>query len=67
MSYGLSLSLLAGVVTIIYALFSIKWILNQPVGNSRMQEIASAIQDGASAYLARQYRTIAIVGIIILT
>ena len=66
MSYGLSLSLLAGVVTIIYALFSIKWILNQPVGNSRMQEIASAIQDGASAYLARQYRTIAIVGIIIL-
>jgi K(+)-stimulated pyrophosphate-energized sodium pump len=66
MSYGLSLSLLAGVITIIYALFSIRWILKQPVGNSRMQEIASAIQDGASAYLARQYRTIAIVGIIIL-
>ena len=66
MSYGLSFSLLAGAITIVYALFSIKWILKQPIGNSRMQEIASAIQDGASAYLARQYRTISIVGVIIL-
>ena len=66
MSYGLSLSLLAGIITIIYAMQSIKWVLKQPIGNSRMQEISSAIQDGASAYLARQYRTISIVGVIIL-
>ena len=51
MSTGILFSVLAGVITIFYSLASIRWILNQPVGNKRMVEIASAIQDGASAYL----------------
>ena len=55
----------AGIISIIYGFFTGRNILNSSSGNSKMVEIASAIQDGASAYLARQYRTIAIVGVII--
>ena len=65
MSTGILFSVLAGIITIFYSLASIRWILNQPVGNKRMVEIASAIQDGASAYLGRQYKTIGVVGLII--
>jgi K(+)-stimulated pyrophosphate-energized sodium pump len=60
------LSLLCAVGAIIYGLISIKWVLAKPSGNDRMQEIASAIQQGAQAYLNRQYSTIFMVGIIIL-
>ena len=63
MSTGILFSVLAGVITIFYSLVSIRWILNKPVGNERMVEISSAIQDGASAYLGRQYKTISIVGL----
>ena len=63
MSTGILFSVLAGIITIFYSLASIRWILNKPVGNERMVEISSAIQDGASAYLGRQYKTISIVGL----
>jgi len=59
-------TILAGILSLIYGYFTGKHILNSSPGNSKMQEIASAIQVGAKAYLNRQYKTIAIVGVVVL-
>jgi K(+)-stimulated pyrophosphate-energized sodium pump len=66
MNEGLLFALVAAVLALLYGIISIKWILGLPSGNARMREIAAAVQEGASAYLNRQYTTIAIVGVILL-
>jgi len=65
MSAGLMFALASAVVAILFGIVSIKWILGKPTGNDRMREIAAAVQEGASAYLNRQYTTIGMVGVVL--
>ena len=62
---ALWLSIGAGALAILFGIISTQWILKQPTGNSRMQEIQAAIQEGANAYMNRQYTTIGAVGVVL--
>src|SRR5437762_4005137 len=57
-------ALVAACVAIAYGIGLAVWVLRRPAGTERMQEISRAVQEGAAAYLKRQYRTIAIVAIV---
>ena len=59
------LALGAGILSVIYGIYLILWIMRKPEGNEKMKEIARAIQEGAKAYLNRQYRTVAVVGLVV--
>ena len=63
--HAVLIALICGAITVIYGLILTRWVLSKPDGDDKMREIAAAIQEGASAYLSRQYRTVAIVAVVI--
>lgn len=62
---GVYFAIGSSVLAIVWGLLLVRWILAKPAGNKKMQEIADAIQQGASAYLKRQYMTIAVVAVVV--
>ena len=65
MSMGLLFALVCAVAAIVYGAVTAQWIVGRPTGNDRMREIAAAVQEGAQAYLKRQYTTIGMVGVVL--
>jgi K(+)-stimulated pyrophosphate-energized sodium pump len=65
MSEGLMFALVAAGLALVYGVLSIRWILALPTGNDRMRAISAAVQEGAQAYLKRQYTTIGVVGVVL--
>ena len=63
--WALWLAVIASLVAVIYGIFTARWILRQPAGNEKMQEISNAITEGANAYMNRQYSTIGLVGVVL--
>ncbi len=64
-NHGVAIAIICSLAALAYSAALIAWVLKLPAGNEKMREIAGAIQEGAKAYLNRQYRTIAMVGIIV--
>jgi K(+)-stimulated pyrophosphate-energized sodium pump len=65
MSTELIFALACAGAALAYSVFALQWILAKPTGNDRMREIASAIQEGAKAYLNRQYTAVGMVGAVL--
>ncbi len=61
----LNFALLCGLVGVAYGLYTTTWVLKQDPGSPRMQEISAAVQEGAAAFLNRQYKTVAMVGVVL--
>ncbi|MDD5043661.1 MAG: sodium-translocating pyrophosphatase [Patescibacteria group bacterium] len=65
MSSSLIFALVAAILAIVYGLVLASWVIKRPAGDEKMRAIASAIQDGAKAYLARQYKTISVIAVVL--